>query len=342
LMFYVTKDEVFKWDFAVSQRAVGWSGYEIGDKFVLLALRRPYPSTMVKIRETAKDFFKRIMRFDVSGMSKETMPLIARKLEDFQPRFIMGYPSAMYLLAHFIEKEGKPRLRPRAIITGAEQLYDYQRELFRKVFQCETYSCYGSWEIRAIASECSQHSGYHITAENVILEIVNDEGKPVPLGEEGRILATNLHNNAMPFIRYDIGDVGALSDQACPCGRGLPLLAKLSGRTTDVILTRSGRTIPGIGLPWEFLAFLGIEQFQIVQESYEKVMIKLILDREYPQSHVDELTREIISRYRPILGEDIDITVDFVDQISLTRMGKRRVVISNLPPRSEPDSGPSP
>ena len=88
--------------------------------------------------------------------------------------------------------------------------------------------------------------------------------------------------------------------------------------------------MPGLALPCEFLAFLGVEQFQIVQENYEMLVVKLILDKGYPQNRTDELTKEIISRYRPILGEDCNITVEFVDQIPLTNAGKRRIVISNL------------
>ena len=286
---------------------------------------------MEKFRETAAQFFERVVFLDAREMSVESLLLFVRKLEKFQPAFIRGYPSAIYLLARFIEREGKPRPRLKAIITTSEQLYDYQRDLFSKVFQCETYSHYASWEVHAIATECPEHSGYHIAAENVLVEIADDEGRPIPVGEEGRALITNLHNYAMPFIRYDMGDLGMSSDKACPCGRGLPLLAVLNGRKCDVILTRSGKSIPGMAIPKEFLAPFGIEQYQIVQETYERVVVKLVLGREYPAEHLDKLTREIISQYRPIFGEDVDITIELVDQIPLTREGKRRVVISNLP-----------
>ncbi len=114
------------------------------------------------------------------------------------------------------------------------------------------------------------------------------------------------------------------------------MLAKLNGRTTDVILTRSGRFIPAMALPWGFLADLDIEQIQLVQESYEKLVIKLVLDRGLPQGRLHEVTREIIRQWRPQLGE---ITIELVDQIPLTEAGKQRKVISNLPDRSERDSG---
>ena len=329
LVFYTVRDDL-NWGSAALQRAYEWTGYEIGDKCVSVWRRYSY-KPMVNFREAAAKFFERILFFDVEKVSTENMPFFAKKLKHFQPEFIRGYPSSIYLLARVIEREGKPRVRPKAIITAGEQLYDYQRELFWKVFACETYSCYGSWEVPAIASECSEHCGYHIAAENVIVEAVNDKGKPVPVGSEGKILVTSMHNYAMPFIRYDIGDVGEISDKACSCGRGLPLLAKLSGRTTDIILTRSSGAIPGIALPRTFLAHLGIDQWQIVQENYQKVVVKVVLEKECPQERMDELAREIIARYRPIFGEDMDITVEFVDQIPLTRAGKRRVVISNLP-----------
>lgn len=339
LVFYSTRDDQYNWGFAAGQRAYRWAGNEIGEKCAWLRWVRPYRSKMEKLRETAARFFERILLLNPIEMSVESLPLFIRKLEDFQPTILQGYPSAIYLLARFMEREGKPRLRPKAIITTSEQLYDYQRDLVSKVFQCETYSHYSSWEVHAIATECPEHSGYHIAAENVIVEIADDEDRPVLAGGEGRVLITNLHNYAMPFIRYDMGDVAVSSDKTCPCGRGLPLLAAINGRKCDIIFTRSGKSIPGMALPKEFLAPFGIEQFQIVQETYEKVVVKLVLGREYPQEHADRLTRQIISQYRPIFGEDVDIAIEFVDQIPSTGAGKRRVVVSNLPPRGEEDSG---
>lgn len=339
LVFYSTRDDLYNWGFAAGQRAYRWAGNELGEKCLWLREIPTYRSTVDKFRGTAARFFERILFLDANEMSAEKLLLFVRKLEGFQPAFIRGYPSAIYLLARAIEKEGKPRLRLKAIITTSEQLYDYQRDLFSKVFQCETYSHYSSWEVHAIATECPEHSGYHIAAENVIVEIVDNAGKPVPAGEEGRILITNLHNYAMPFIRYDMGDLGVSSERTCPCGRGLPLLARLSGRTTDVIINRSGKSIPGIALYWDFLASLGVEQFQIVQETYVKVVVKLVLGRGYPPEHLDELTREVVNQFQPTLGEDMAIAVEFVDQISPTEVGKRRVVISNLSPRGEEDSG---
>ena len=333
LEFLRTKHDFYNWGSAAELRAYGWAGYELGKKCALLWETYPYKSTIEKFTRTLTSLLERIVVFNALEISVDKLPLLANRLVSFQGGFIRGYPTAIYLLARFIEREGKSKIRPKAIITSGEQLYDFQRELYFKVFKCEAYSHYGSNEAHAIASECSEHSGYHISAENVIIEIVNDEGRPVPVGEEGRILVTNLHNYAMTFIRYETGDVGVISDKACPCGRGLPLLAAVNGRTADVISTKSGGRIPGVALPWGFLASLGVEQFQIVQENYEKVVIKLIIDKEYPRDRVDEIIKEVLRRFRSMFGDDIDVAAELVDQILPTRSGKTRFVISNLPER---------
>ncbi len=324
LVFYTTKDEQRNWDIAKSRRAQGWWGYKVGDKCALI-IKRPHISTLERFRR----FLEGRTIFIAMEMG-HTLPLSVKKLEEFQPKFIAGYPNAIYLVAQFIERRGKTKLKPKAVITVSEQLYDFQKELFRKVFGCETYNVYSAWETKQIGAECSEHSGYHIAAESVIVEIVNGEGGPVPAGSEGRILITNLHNYAMPLIRYDMGDVGALSALVCPCGRGLPLLSRLSGRTTDFLITKSGSKIPGMALDFRPLASAGVEQFQIVQENYGEVIFKIVPTGKYRREHGAELTRKIIVPYKSMLGEDMDIIVKFVDRIPVTREGKRRVVVSKL------------
>ncbi len=330
LRFYRTRDDYHGWDAAAGLRAHKWAGYEVGEKLALFWGRHPRLSMADSLTRTTKHFVQRVVLFDALTMSDQRLPSFAKRLEGFDGGFIKGYPSAVYLMARYIEKEGKPVIRPRAIITTDEALYDFQRELFSRVFGCETYSYYATNEVDAVASECSEHSGYHISAENVIVEIVDDADKPVPVGGEGRILVTSLHNYGMPFIRYEIGDIGVSSDKACPCNRGLPLLTAVNGRISDFIFTRKGDCIPGIALNRSFLAGLGVEQFQIVQESYEKVVIKIVLAKELEREHLSEVVRKIERHFKPELGGDIDVVTELVDQIFPTRIGKRRMFISKV------------
>ena len=330
LRFYKTRDDYHGWDTAAGLRAYKWAGYEVGEKLALFCGRHPRLSIADSIARTTRHFLQRVVLFDALTMSEKKLPRFAKSLEGFDGGFIKGYPTAIYLMACYIEKEGKPAIRPRAIITTGEQLYDSQRELFSKVFGCETYSYYSANEIDAIASECPEHSGYHISAENVIVEIVDDADKLVPVGGEGRIVVTSLHNYGMPFIRYDIGDVGVSSDKSCPCGRGLPLLDAINGRTDDVIFTKSGKSIPIAALNCDFLASLGVEQFRILQESYEKVVVKIVFAKESEREHVNKVARRIERHFKSELGGDIDVVVELVDQIVPTRIGKRRMFISNV------------
>ncbi len=331
LTFFSEKNKGISWSYAASQRAYGWAGYQIGDKCLFIGQKPEYHSLTERVRETTKNYLERMRKFDVQSLSVNAIPSVVKVIKDFRPEFIRGYPAALYLIARYLEREDITDIRLKAIMTIAEKTDDYQRELFRKVFKCEVFSLYSAGEAPNIAAECSSHAGYHITAENVIVDIVDDCDIPVPAGKDGRILITNLRNYVMPFIRYDIGDVGAISDDVCSCGRNLPILKKLEGRTSDFIFTKKGRAIPGLALHQHFLARLeGVAQWQIVQESYDKVSVKLVLDGVYPKTHTDKITSEILSRYNPILANDMNVVVEFVESIPLTRTGKRRFIISKV------------
>jgi phenylacetate-CoA ligase len=329
LVFWTTIDDRDKLAFAKVRRALGWWGYELGDKRAVIQLARPHRSLAGRLRR----YLERAETFVVWQSARE-LPLFWDKLERFKPKFISAYPSFVYLLARHVESRGGSKIRPKAIITHSEQLYDFQRELVRKVFNCEIYSHYESFEMNEIAAECPEHTGYHIAAESVIIEIVNNEGEPVPWGREGRILITNLLNYAMPFVRYDSGDVGVISEKTCVCGRGLPLLDKLNGRIMDFVLTRNGKKIPGTSfmVPQVVATFTseGIDQFQIVQEKREEVVVKVVVAKESSPDRIDKVKDRVVEAYKQILGTDMNIVLEVVDHIPTTRDGKRRVVISKL------------
>lgn len=330
LEFYRARDDISSWDAAAGLRASGWAGYELGMKCAWFSESPLYESRPARLMRTAGNLARRLTLFDARDLSGEKMPLLAARLERFQDRIIKGYPTAVYLLGRFIEREGKRTIRPRAIITSGEGLYDFQRELMTRVFRCGVFSHYKSNEVNVIAGECPEHSGYHVSAENVIVEVVDEEGRQVPAGQEGRILVTNLHSHAMPFIRYEIGDVGVASDDACPCGRGLPLLATVNGRITDVVYTKSGRAIPGIVLPLNFFASVGVDQFQVIQDACDRVTVRFILGSECSQERADAVAGEIARHYRDALGDGMSVDVERVGTIAPTESGKRRIVVSSL------------
>ncbi len=98
--------------------------------------------------------------------------------------------------------------------------------------------------------ECEKHSGMHINAEDLLVEIVDDDGNPLPAGRRGRLLVTNLNEYGMPLIRYDTDDESAFKDHLCSCGRHLPLIEGVVGKTGNVIYTPSGKRLSLSPDPW--------------------------------------------------------------------------------------------
>lgn len=261
------------------------------------------------------------------NLSDENMFVYAKKIMTYKPKVIIGYSSPLYIFAKYIKESKIEGIHPTSIISSAEVLYDYQRELIENVFGCKIFNRYGCREFGAIAQECSEHSGMHINAEHVYVECLKENGEPATLGEKGELIITDLDNYGMPFIRYKIGDLGVLSDKKCNCGRGLPLLEKMEGRTFDIIVGTNGRYLGGTF--WTLLlrtAVEGIKQFQVVQESKNEINIKIIVDEVFRQDSIDVLIAKLYEH----CGEDMQVSFEIVDEIPLTKSGKFRFVISKV------------
>lgn len=310
------------WETAAMLRGASWCGYELGDKLALLW------GSLLDISESKK-FYKRIMNtllreivLNSHELSEENMRTYAERLLKFKPKIVKGYASAVDLFARFLKHE-KIELNPEAVITTCEKLFDHQRKRIENVFGCDVFDSYGSREVEEIATECKEHVGYHIASENVVIEFTKN-GEHVAPGETGSILVTNLCNYAMPFIRYEIGDLGKPSNEICPCGRGLPLLNSVEGRIVDVIVTPEKFVSP-VNLSLIFKD-PSVRQFQIIQKRDKKIVVKIIKGTGYTSKD----TKYIIDMLRRYLG-NIEIALEFVDSIPQTESGKTRLVISEIP-----------
>ena len=323
LRFYRTRESE-NWSSAAGLRAYGWSGFRLGDKTALIWGSPIDLSKWGSLRGRVWNFVTGTLVLNAGSMSETSMKRFAEKLMWFRPKVIRGYASGVYLFAKFLESRGI-NLEPGAVITTAETLFGHQRAKIEDVFGCSVYDFYGSREVSALACECSEKSGYHIASENVLLEFIKDHEK-VAANESGTILVTDLTNYAMPFIRYRIGDLGKPLDEACPCGRGLSLFGSLQGRITDVIVTRDGKSVSSPVFTLVFKDLQHVKEYQIIQESYEKIKVKIVKRGQYSERD----SNYIIGGMKKIVGEDVQIEIEFVDSISPTRSGKRRVVISRI------------
>lgn len=305
-----------------------WSGWNIGDRSALIWGANRDLNVNGSYREQfISRFIERRWELNAFDMSKKDMEIYTRKLQKIQPRMILGYASALSHYALYLQ-ENQPdhKIRPHGVISAAETLSDEQRNLIEQVFQTKVLNRYGSREVGLIASECKHQNGLHINADNVLVEVVNN-GKPVSVGELGDIVVTDLWNYGMPFIRYKMEDVGSLKTQPCSCGRGLPLMGSVKGRTGDFFVSKDGSRIHGEYFTHLFYHQPEISKFQIIQESLTDIQLKIV---ETPQAVNRDYLVKIEQQTKETLGSQIKLDVHFVNEIPPTASGKSRFTISKI------------
>ncbi|MGH8684732.1 MAG: phenylacetate--CoA ligase family protein, partial [Nitrosospira sp.] len=195
------------------------------------------------------------------------------------------------------------------------------------VFGCPVANGYGGRDAGFIAHECPQ-GGMHITAEDIIVEIVDPQGVPLPSGEAGEIVVTHLATRDFPFIRYRTGDIGVLDSSLCTCGRGLPLLKEIQGRSTDFLVAQNGTVMHGLALIYILRDLPQIQAFKIVQESLDFTRVLVVSE--------DGLNPELVSKielgFKARLGQEVRIAVEEVAEIPAEKSGKFRYVVSMVAP----------
>lgn len=302
-----------------------WCGKDIGDREVIFWGTPFDVDRKKKIVLKIKDYFQNVLHLSTFDMSEQTMSNYAETIRRFRPCLIRGYPSALYTFANYLKRNGIHDIRPRAVMSTGEKSFEFQKELMKDVFDCDVYERYGSNEFGNIAHECSEHHGLHILTDLFYVEILKNN-MPVETGETGEIVVTSLDNYYMPFVRYKIGDMGAFTDAQCSCGRGFPMLEDIKGRSFDVILTPSGKTLGGFF--WTFIsrAVPGIKQFQVLQKDIGKIVFKIVPDESFVRESLKRLEQEIKNKG----GTDIKVDFNIVDEIPLTPSGKFRFIVSDI------------
>ena len=306
-----------------------WIGCEIGDKVAFFVAARHHPkgskSIKYKLRNTTGE---RVLAFDPYRIDREYMGDFLRLLRSFKPEVIKCFPNSLFIFANFLKKKGVDDIRPRAVSCTGETLHKHQRDLFEEVFQCPVFEKYASFEAGVAACECSEHNGMHMFSDGVFFEFINSDGKPAKLGEIARFIITDLFNYGFPLIRYQIGDVGIYSDKSCPCGSPLPLITKLYGRDRDILIDENGNPKPGYLFVEVFNKNHIPGQFQVVQEDRDKVVIKVVKKDGYTKLH----EKLILDKFNNLLGSNIKVEVDYVDNISREPSGKYKYVHSMISP----------
>jgi phenylacetate-CoA ligase len=316
------------WNRGSVYRSAEWADVYLGERTVQLTGSHYDMKEFQKIKNRVVLFLQRYRYYSVAYLTEELLDRYYHSFMRYKPTSLWGFASAVYLLADFVSKHypASDFSFLKALITSSETLQPLQRQKMEEVFGAgKVFDHYGSREVY-IASECSQHRGYHIHAEVILLEVVDKNNHPVRDGELGRILITDLSNLAFPFIRYEIGDVGTLSsERSCGCGVTLPMLESVEGRLTDVLVL-GDRIVSGLNFNNLMSDLNGIEAYQVVQNSVDELRLRIVKNPAFG-AHEEATVRETLSG---LAGERVNTILEYVDEIPVPESGKRRYVISNV------------
>ncbi len=253
----------------------------------------------------------------------ESIPQLVSKLNDFKPHVLGGYASNVHLLAQE-QIMGRLRISPTTILTTAETLKKEARIAIKKAWGIEPYEAYGSTEIGEAAAECEYHNGLHIFDDLVILEVVDNNNKPVPPGTYGsKVLATVLWNRTLPFIRYEISDHIKLSPKPCPCGRPFQLIQEIQGREEQVIYL-SGESGEKVRIEpdvfFDSMVLLPIDGWQVVQESEDAITF-LILGP-HPEFREAEFLKRMNAEFVKQGAKSPILKIEYITELRRTKVGK--------------------
>lgn len=312
---------------AAKMRSRGWWGLKPGDKEVYL-WGNPLESKERGVLRILKDRLINVVVLSAYDMSDSQMTEYVDFILRYKPDLIYGYATALFLLAGFIHSEFTNGIgfSPKLVVSTAEVLQDYKREMIKKAFACPVANEYGAHDGAAvIAHECPE-GRMHIASDQVYLEIVNGS-RNVPLGETGDVLVTNLESYGMPFIRYKIGDTGALSDTKCQCGLGFPIMKTVTGRVNDFIVLRNGKRIHASFLNSIMMKQNNLDRFKAVQHSLGNLEIMVCLRNGSDYLNEGEIKRQIHDQ----LGiENIALNFKYVQNIPAEPSGKSLYFESKL------------
>jgi phenylacetate-CoA ligase len=325
LIFFVGKKRVTH-DVAAKWRATRWWGVDIGDPEIVV-WGSPIELGKQDLIKKWRDFLLRTRLLPAFEMSESKLDQFIADIQSTRPCMLFGYPSALSLIARHAQDRGivLDQLGVKVAFVTSERLYDDQRHMIEAVFGCPVANGYGGRDAGFIAHQCPA-GGMHITADDLVVEIVNDSGVVQPAGIAGEIVVTHLATNEFPFIRYRTGDIGTLDTQPCSCGRSLPLLKEIQGRSTDFVVAANGTVMHGLSLIYILRDLPGVKSFKVVQESLELTRVLLVTDSLFTR----ESEQILVDGFKGRLGVGVQISVEQCHEIPVEKSGKFRYVVSHV------------
>ncbi|WP_027339027.1 phenylacetate--CoA ligase family protein [Halonatronum saccharophilum] len=309
--------------FAYWERLRRNHGVKIGDKKATFFGRAIVSKKQSKPPFWRYNLTQNQLLFSIFHLTQDNLPAYINKLEEFAPLYIESYPSALFVIAKYLEENKiNINLNLKCIFTTAENLEADKRELIEEQFKTKIVDQYGSSEAVVFAGEC-KYGNMHIFPGFGFVEVIDEEGNPTDgLGE---IVVTGFLNKAMPFIRYKLGDMVELDkDFKCKCGRSSAVIVNLGGRKDDLIITPDGNQVSRLGYVLKNNS--EVKEAQIIQNDIREIIIKVV-----PNKGVLEINKDkIITSIKKRLGEEINYSIVEAQEIPRQENGKFRYVVCNL------------
>ena len=264
--------------------------------------------------------------FSTYHITEESLPQYYDVLRQLNFRFLDGYPSALFQIAQWVNRQGlSGTFRPWAIITTAETLMDFQRAEIQEAFQCKVYNFYSSSEGAPFVTQC-EAGRMHLNPESGIIEFIRPDGSYADPGEEAEIVVTSFFQRTLPLIRYRIGDVATLSlNQECPCGRHMPVIDSIGGRESDVVFTKQRGRIGSAGLSTALYKIPHrMKQSQLEQTAEDRFVFRYVPAGE-PLNEAEK--KIVLNALHDRLGSEVMISIVEVNAIPCGARGKTRLVI---------------
>ena len=310
------------WLAAYEARCRNWAGVDRSMSRAMIGGRMVVPKAESKPPFWRFNHAEQQLYMSAFHISPTNVPHYVRALNEYKPKYLVGYASSHFFLARMIEEQSLKVHRPLAVLTSSEKLTPEMRDQIQRTYGCEVFDGYSGLEACCLASECEHHN-LHLSPDVGLVELLNEDGFPVAPDEIGEIVATGFLNNAQPLIRYRTGDFAVVSSEQCPCRRHMPFLSELVGRLEDTVVGSDGREL--VRFHGIFLDLPHVREGQVIQETLTRFRIRLVVSEGFSEAE-NAIIRE---RMETRLGK-ITLEIELVDSIERTERGKYKAVISRV------------
>ncbi len=300
-----------------------WAGYKMGKPLIQTGV-----SLSRGLKKKLKDALLRVKYVLAFNHYEKDIIQLLHQLNHSKKYYFAGYASSLFVFSQLAKKEGINDIKLKSVISFGDKMFPHYRKSIQEVFGAKVYDTYGCCEGIMFSGQC-EFGNYHIMSPHVHLEIVDKDGKPVPEGTLGYIVATRLDGYTMPLIRYYMGDmaVKTASKKLCECGRGFPMMEQIIGRDTDIVRTQKGKYLVVHIFTLIFEQYNTIKQFRVIQKVLENIEIEYIPEPNFELYILEEISKRILLNTEP--GE-LKINYTCVDFIPSTPSGKPQIIQSLL------------